>query len=142
MASLKNPPRSTGRRTVKNAKYLDHWFLPDTVTVVNGKPYTNATCRELTLTLDDDGIWRGQMDRYADGSTELTWAGCSCWMISSIWIPRKTIPNPYYDSIPSGFTGIDGSGKSSSNAYHKLQPLDEGPGEVRLCSGADLRISR
>lgn len=102
----------------KNAEYLDHWFLPDTLTVVNGKPYTNATCRELTLTLDDDGVWRGQMDRYADSSTGAHLGGMFLLDDFQYLDSAKTIPNPYYDSIPSGFTGIDGSGKSSSNAYH------------------------
>ena len=102
----------------KNAEYLDHWFLPDTLAVVNGKNYTNATCRELTLTLDDDGIWRGQMDADADSSTGAHLGGMFLLDDFQYLDSAKTIPNPYYDSIPSGFSGIDGSGTSRSNAYH------------------------
>lgn len=102
----------------KNADHLDRWFLPETLVVKNGKSYTNATCRNMTMQMDDDGIWRAQMDSDADQSVGEARGGM--FLIDDFqWLDSaKTIPNPYYDSIPSGFTGIDGSGKSSKNAYH------------------------
>ena len=41
--------------------YLDYWFLPLEIGQdANGKKYTNSTCRDLELTLDDEGYWFGQ----------------------------------------------------------------------------------
>ncbi len=102
----------------KNAEHLNRWFLPETLVVKNGKSYTNATCRELSLVLDADGIWRGQMDRSTDSSTGEARGGMFLIDDFQFLDEEKTIPNPYYDSIPSGFAGIDGSGKMSENAYH------------------------
>ncbi|SHK96967.1 fibro-slime domain-containing protein [Fibrobacter sp. UWEL] len=102
----------------QNAEYLNHWFIPDTITVKNGKAYTNATCRDLTLVMDDDGIWRGQMDSKSAESTGEARGGMFLLDDFQYLDDEKTIPNPYYDSIPSGFSGIDGSGKTSSKAYH------------------------
>lgn len=102
----------------RNAEHLNQWFLPETLVVKNGKAYTNATCRNMTLQLDEDGIWRAQMD--SDTKSSVGEARGGMFLIDDFqWLDSaKTIPNPYYDSIPSGFAGIDGSGKSSSNAYH------------------------
>lgn len=102
----------------KNAEHLNRWFLPETLVVKNGKSYTNATCRELSLVLDADGVWRGQMDRSTDSSTGDARGGMFLIDDFQFLDEEKTIPNPYYDSIPSGFAGIDGSGKMSENAYH------------------------
>ncbi|SHL82611.1 fibro-slime domain-containing protein [Fibrobacter sp. UWT2] len=102
----------------RSAVNLNKWFLPETLAVKDGKYYTNATCRTLDLVLDDDGIWRGQMDRSVDSSTGLARGGMFLIDDFQFLDSAKTIPNPYYDSIPSGFAGIDGSGKSSKNAYH------------------------
>ena len=102
----------------KNAEYLNRWFIPETLAVKNGRSYTNATCRNMTLVLDDDGIWRAQMDRDAGESTGDARGGMFLIDDFQFLDDEKTIPNPYYDSIPSGFTGIDGSGKSSNRAYH------------------------
>jgi len=102
----------------RNAEHLDRWFVPETLVVKDGKGYTNATCRNMTLQLDNDGIWRAQMDSEADQSVGEARGGM--FLIDDFqWLDSaRTIPNPYYDSIPSGFAGIDGSGKKSNNAYH------------------------
>jgi len=102
----------------RNADSLNRWFLPETLLVKNGKAYTNATCRNLTLVLDDDGIWRAQMNTSADESTGEARGGMFLIDDFQFLDDEKTIPNPYYDSIPSGIKGIDGSGTASSNPYH------------------------
>ena len=102
----------------RNAGNLNRWFMPETLAVKDGRHYTNATCRDLDLVLDDDGIWRGQMDRSTDSSTGEARGGMFLIDDFQFLDDEKTIPNPYYDSIPSGFAGIDGSGKKSQNAYH------------------------
>lgn len=41
--------------------YLDYWFLPMVIGQdAAGKQYTNATCRDLELKLDNEGYWLGQ----------------------------------------------------------------------------------
>lgn len=102
----------------KNADNLNRWFIPETLVVKNGKAFTNATCRNMDMVLDDDGIWRAQMDRDVEVSTGAARGGMFLIDDFQFLDDENTIPNPYYDSIPSGFKGIDGSGKSSNNAYH------------------------
>ena len=42
-------------------EYLDFWFLPLEIGQdASGKKYTNSTCRDLELKLDDEGYWFGQ----------------------------------------------------------------------------------
>lgn len=85
----------------RNAEYLNHWFIPETLVVKNGISYTNAACRDLTLVLDDDGIWRGQMDMQADSSTGEKLGGMFLLDDFQYLDSAKTIPNPHYDSIPN-----------------------------------------
>lgn len=102
----------------RNADSLNRWFIPETLLVKNGKAYTNATCRNLTMVLDDDGIWRAQMNTSANESTGESRGGMFLIDDFQFLDDEKTIPNPYYDSIPSGIKGIDGSGVMSNNPYH------------------------
>ncbi|MCQ2055275.1 MAG: fibro-slime domain-containing protein [Fibrobacter sp.] len=45
----------------KITDHLDYWFLPLTIGQdAIGKTYTNATCRDLELKLDNEGYWLGQ----------------------------------------------------------------------------------
>ena len=78
----------------KTTEHLGNWFLPEVVaTDAAGKSYTNATCRDLELTLTDDGFWFGQKNKespekglfFLDDFQFLDEAG--------------TVPNPMYDSI-------------------------------------------
>lgn len=89
----------------RNAEYLNHWFIPETLVVKNGISYTNAACRDLTLILDDDGIWRGQMDMQADSSTGEKLGGMFLLDDFQYLDSAKTIPNPHYDSIPNNDAG-------------------------------------
>ena len=88
------PVRSTMFPETKctNAQNLNKWFIPETLLVVNEKIYTNATCRDLTLELDDDGLWLGQKD---DSSPE---HGFFLLDDFNFLDPEGLIPNPKYDS--------------------------------------------
>ena len=80
----------------KNSTHLNNWFLPEVVAEKNGQQYTNVTCRDLELTLTDDGFWLGQKD---DESPErgLFLLDDFRWLDSA-----HTIENPHYDSISGG----------------------------------------
>ena len=77
----------------KTTEHLGNWFLPEAIQGSDGNTYTNATCRDLELTLTDDGFWFGQKNKespekglfFLDDFLYLDEAG--------------TIPNPMYDSI-------------------------------------------
>ena len=80
----------------KNTTHINNWFLPEVVAEKNGQQYTNVTCRDLELTLTDDGFWLGQKD---DESPErgLFLLDDFRWLDSA-----HTIENPHYDSISGG----------------------------------------
>lgn len=77
--------------------HLDYWFLPEVLaTDAAGNQYTNATCRDLELTLDNKGFWLGQKNLespekglfFLDDFKFLDEAG--------------TVPNPNFDWINGG----------------------------------------
>jgi fibro-slime domain-containing protein len=74
-----------------NAAHLDSWFLPETQ---NGTIYTNATCRDLTLTLDEEGFWFAQKD------TDSPEGGLFLLDDFQYLDDAKSVPNLKYDSIP------------------------------------------
>ena len=87
-------PASNFPSNCKTTEHLGNWFLPEVVaTDAAGNSYTNATCRDLELSLTDDGFWFGQKNKespekglfFLDDFQYLDEAG--------------TIPNPMYDSI-------------------------------------------
>ena len=80
----------------KNSSHLNSWFLPQVIYNDGVNSYTNVTCRDLELTLTDDGFWLGQKD---DESPEhgLFLLDDFRWLDSA-----HTIENPHYDSISGG----------------------------------------
>ena len=80
----------------KNSSHLNSWFLPEVIYSDGVNTYTNVTCRDLELTLTDDGFWLGQKD---DESPEhgLFLLDDFQWLDSA-----HTIENPHYDSIAGG----------------------------------------
>lgn len=58
------PVRATNfPENCKITEHLNYWFLPqEAAKDANGKTYTNATCREIELSMNDDGMWIGQKD--------------------------------------------------------------------------------
>ena len=78
-----------------NAAHLDSWFLPEVIAKDSaGNEYTNVTCRELELSLTDDGFWYAQID---DSSPE----GGLFFLDDFRYLDSAhTIENIYYDSLP------------------------------------------
>lgn len=78
-----------------NASHLDSWFLPEVIGEdAAGNKYDNVTCRELELTLNDEGYWYAQID---DSSPE----GGLFLLDDFRWLDSaKTVENPHYDSLP------------------------------------------
>lgn len=79
------------------AEELNTWFIP--VEVVPG--YTNATCRDIPLTLDDDGFWMA--DYYEDEATNVP--GFFPLDDFKYLDEAKTILNPKWDSVNGGWKG-------------------------------------
>lgn len=78
----------------KTTNHLANWFLPEDLAKDNmGNVYTNATCRDLELVLDDEGFWLGQED--IDSPTKGMFLLDDFQYLDS----AKTILNPYYDNI-------------------------------------------
>ena len=78
----------------KYTEHLDNWFLPEVVAKdAAGKSYTNATCRNLELTLTDDGYWLGQKDVQSP-EKGLFFLDDFEYLDSA-----KTVKNPMYDYI-------------------------------------------
>lgn len=76
-----------------NATHLDNWFIPEVIGKDDaGKKYTNATCRDLELTMTDDGLWRGQKN---DNSPEKGFFLLDNFRYLD---SAKTVENIYYDS--------------------------------------------
>ena len=80
----------------KNSSHLNNWFLPEVIYNDGVNAYTNVTCRDLELTLTDDGFWLGQKD---DESPEH-----GLFLLDDFrWLDEaRGIENPYYDSISGG----------------------------------------
>lgn len=80
----------------KNSSHLNSWFLPEIIYNDGVNAYTNVTCRDLELTLTDDGFWLGQKD---DESPEQ-----GLFLLDDFrWLDEaQTIENPHYDSISGG----------------------------------------
>ena len=78
-----------------NATHLDNWFLPEVIGKdAAGKEYTNVTCRELELSLTDDGFWFAQID---NSSPE----GGLFFLDDFRYLDSAhTVENIYYDSLP------------------------------------------
>jgi len=87
-----------------NAEHLDYWFIPEEVP---GTSYTNATCRDVTLELDDKGFWVAQKD---DESPE---GGFFLLDDFKYLDDNNTVLNPYYDQV-------DGNADDQGNKIHNF----------------------
>ena len=77
----------------KITTHINDWFLPQVVAQKNGKEYSNATCRSIELTLEDDGLWLGKKD----GSSPE--GGLFLLDDFQYLDAEQTVPNPYFDNI-------------------------------------------
>ena len=85
-------------------EHLDYWFLP----VVAGQDaagnvYTNAACRDLAISLDDEGFWLAEIskDRISKGN-EVNRGGMFLLDDFKFLDEGGTVPNPFYDNLPGG----------------------------------------
>jgi len=86
-------PAAAFPEACKITTHLDKWFLPQIVAEKNGKQYSNAPCRSIDLTLEDDGLWLGQKD---GNSPE---GGLFLLDDFQYLDDEKTVKNPFYDNI-------------------------------------------
>ncbi len=91
-------PASNFPSNCKTTEHLGNWFLPEVVaTDAAGNSYTNATCRDLELSLTDDGFWFGQKN------TESPERGLFFLDDFQYLDEAGTVPNPMYDNITSDY---------------------------------------
>lgn len=91
------------------ANDLNGWFIADTIK----KGYTNATCRDIEMTLDDEGFWVADMDEdEAAGKVGFFPIDDFQYLDSD-----STIENPKWDSV----AGKDWQGKHNYSFSMKVQ---------------------
>ena len=75
-------------------EHINNWFLPQVVAHDDaGKEYTNATCREIELEMDENGMWLGQRDKNSP-------AGGLFLLDDFQYLdPAETVKNPFYDNL-------------------------------------------
>ena len=75
-------------------EHINSWFLPQVVAHdAAGKEYTNATCREIELEMDENGMWLGQRDKNSP-------AGGLFLLDDFQYLdPAETVKNPFYDNL-------------------------------------------
>jgi fibro-slime domain-containing protein len=81
-----------------SADSLNDWFIPTVVAESGGKEYTNATCRDIPLVLDDEGFWSG--DYNEDETTQLP--GFFPVDDFKYLDEEETVLNPKWDSVYGG----------------------------------------
>ena len=92
----------------KNSEHIDNWFLPQVIATDSaGNEYTNVTCREISLSLTDDGFWYAQVD---DESPE---GGLFLLDDFRYLDSAQTVENVHYDSI----VGLEVNGKREYHNY-------------------------
>ena len=80
----------------KITEHLNNWFLPQIIAQKDGKSYSNATCRSIELTLDNDGLWLGQKNNRSNEG--------GLFLLDDFQYldDEKTIINPFYDNLSGG----------------------------------------
>ena len=81
------------------SEHLDYWFLPESLAVdKNGKKLTNKTCRDLYLTLEDDGFWLAEINKNkVSKGNEGNNGGMFIVDDFEYLDPDSTVLNPYFD---------------------------------------------
>lgn len=90
---------------------LSNWFLPQLITGT----YTNATCYDLPLHMDDEGFWLA--DIAADSARQIQ--GFFPLDSFNFLDPAQTIPNPKYGVDGLG-SDVDGVRMSNHNYYFTM----------------------
>lgn len=85
----------------KITEHLDSWFLPEVIAKDDeGNEYTNMTCRDLYVSMDDEGFWLAEVskDQISKGN-EANSDGMFLLDDFEFLDEAKTVPNPYYDQL-------------------------------------------
>ena len=85
----------------KITEHLDSWFLPEVVAKDDaGNEYTNMTCRDLYVSMDDEGFWLAEVskDRISEGNEKNS---DGMFLIDDFKYldEAETVLNPYYDEL-------------------------------------------
>ena len=82
------------------SEHLDSWFLPEDLGKgKNGEALTNKTCRDIYLTMQDDGFWLAEIskDDVSEGNDK-TKKGM--FIVDDFeYLQDGVTPNPYYDQL-------------------------------------------
>lgn len=92
----------------KISTHLSSWFLPEVIAQdAEGNNYTNMTCRDLYISMDDEGFWLAEVskDQISEGN-EKHKDGMFPLDDFQYLDEAMTVLNPYYDQ----FKSTDGSG--------------------------------
>ncbi len=86
-----------------NCKLTDHlanWFLPEVIAKKNGVEYTNMTCRDLYISMDNEGFWLAEVssNKISEGN-EKNKGGMFLVDDFEYLDEAQTIKNPYYDHL-------------------------------------------
>lgn len=85
----------------KNTNHLNEWFLPESLAVdANGNTLTNMTCRDLYISMDDEGFWLAEVskDNISEGN-EFNKGGMFLLDDFKFLDEEGTVANPYFDQV-------------------------------------------
>ena len=85
----------------KITDHLDYWFLPESLGVDSkGNKLTNMACRDLYISMDDEGFWLAEVssDKISEGN-EANVGGMFLLDDFKYLDDEKKVLNPYYDSL-------------------------------------------
>lgn len=84
--------------------HLDYWFLPESLGVdAQGNKLTNMTCRDLYISMDDDGFWLAEVSNDAISKGNEANKGGMFLLDDFKYLDEAgTVPNPYYDQLRGG----------------------------------------
>ena len=84
--------------------HLDYWFIPESLAVdAQGNTLTNMTCRDLYISMDDEGFWLAEVSKDAiSKGNEANKGGMFLLDDFQYLDSARMIPNPYYDQLSGG----------------------------------------
>jgi fibro-slime domain-containing protein len=88
----------------KITEHLASWFLPESLAVdAQGNTLTNMTCRDLYISLDEEGFWLAEISKDAISKGNESNRGGMFLLDDFEYLDAaKTVPNPYYDQLRGG----------------------------------------
>ena len=88
----------------KITEHLDYWFTPESLAVDSkGNTLTNMTCRDLYISMDDEGFWLAEISKDAiSKGNEANRGGMFLLDDFKYLDEEQTILNPYYDQLRGG----------------------------------------